>query len=240
MNYETCPYCADPAFLASFTEGPTEKVKVLLPPYMRQDKFWKKATRRRPDYHAAAELRGDRLRVVFDGKNFDDRWRDFTAEVFGIESVGALILPRVVDRVFLSPPPPFFYAVSVPQGDNQPLKYQQFFICRITKKDSDVSIIVHWWADHGRVMQIEGSLSPDAANTNIETIKTGCDFFKRETRGNPRITEKDVREAIRKMGARAQQKDVARELKVTAQGLVNWGERRGLNAWRDVLREFSG
>ena len=235
-----CPYCADPDFLASFTEGRAKKIRVLLPAYMRQNRFWKKGRLRRPDYtaHAEGEQRGDRLRVVFDEENFDQRWRDFTVEVFGIESTGELILPRSEEGFYHSPPPPFFFEVSVPQGENQPFKYQQFFICRITHKSSDVSILVHWWADHGRVMRIDSSLSWDATNDSLGIIKTGCEFFQRETRGGIKITEERIRQVLAESGASLTQKDAARWLSVTENGLEKWRARRGISTWQEVVERF--
>ena len=237
-----CPYCADPDFLASFTEGGAKKIRVLLPAYMRQNRFWKKGRLRRPDYtaHAEGEQRGDRLRVVFDEENFDQRWRDFTVEVFGIESTSELILPRTEERVYHSPPPPFFYAISVPQGENQPFKYQQFFICRITHKKSDVSILVHWWADHGRVMRIDSSLSWDATNDSLGIIKTGCEFFQRETRGaEKKITDERLKRVLSKLGNSATQVSAAKELKVSETALEKWRRRQGIESWRDVVSRYS-
>jgi hypothetical protein len=231
MSYDTCPFCADPNFLASFTEGDAEKIKVLIPAYMRQDKFWKKGKFKRASYtvHAEAELRGDRLRIVFDEENLDDRWRDFKVEVLGIQSVGNLILPRREDRVYYSPPPPFFFAASVFQGEGQATNYQQFFACRITHKDSDVSIIVHWWANHGRVMRVDGTLPLETANDILKVIKTACDLFQRETRGNPKFSEIDLIEAIQKVGANATQSAVARELNVSDRTLREWTANRGMS-----------
>jgi hypothetical protein len=239
MNYDNCPFCTDSNFLASFTKGDAEMVKVLIPAYMRQDKFWKKGKFKRADYtvNVEAERRGNRLRIIFDKENLDYRWRDFTIEVLGIQSVGGFILPRDDARVVYSPPPPFFFVSTAFQGEGQPFAYQQFFVCRITHKNSDASIIVHWWTNHDRVMRVDSSLSLDSANDSLSIIKTACDLFQRETRGNPKISEVELIKAIQKHGKRATQANVAKELGVGDRTLRDWTVRMGMS-WERVKGRY--
>jgi hypothetical protein len=242
MNKDTCPFCADPNLLASFTEGDAEKVMVLIPVYMRQDRFWKKGKFKQAKYtvHAEAELRGDRLRMIFDEENFDARWRDFKVEVLGIQSVEEMFLPKNEDRVYYSPPPPFFFAMDVWQGNNQPFAYQQFFACRITHKDSDVSIFVHWWANHGRIMRVDSSLLPDTTNDTLAIIKAACDFFQREKRGDPKLSLELILDAHRRLGSKTTQRAIAGELKVSERALEKWRARQGMSSWRQVENWFNG
>jgi DNA-binding transcriptional regulator YiaG len=239
MNYETCPFCADSGFLASFTKGEAEKIKVEIPAYARQDKFWKRG-KLKPNQkiQAPAELRGDRLRIVFDKKNFDDRWQDFKVEVFGIQSTGEMYLPKQFDRVYYSPPPPFFFASSISQGEDQPLVYRQFFACRITHKSDDVSIIVHWWANHGRKFDMCGSLAPESVSDKLEVTKNALSFFQRETRGSAKVTDVDIKEVIKLLGPEATQRKAAKALNVSESTLEKWRQRRGISTWRKVLEGY--
>jgi hypothetical protein len=241
MNYETCPFCADSDFLASFTKGEAEKTKVEIPAYARQDKFWKRG-KLKPNQkiQVPAELRGDRLRIVFDKKNFDDRWQDFKVEVFGIRSTGEMYLPKQFDRVYYNPPPPFFFASSISQGEDQPLVYRQFFACRITHKSDDVSIIVHWWANHGRKFDMCGSLAPESVSDKLEVTKNALSFFQRETRGaEKKITDARLKSVISKLGTSATQVAAAKALKVSETALEKWRRRQEIESWRDVVNRYS-
>ncbi len=87
-------------------------------------------------------------------------------------------------------------------------------------------------------MQFFGE-EPNARNTELETAARALEFFQIETRGAPKITEAAIKDAIKRLGARAQQKEVARELNVTAQGLTSWRERNGLKRWQDVVARYA-
>jgi hypothetical protein len=238
-----CPYCADPDFLAPFTEGKAKKVMIPLPLQRRQEKFWHPSVSSKgaeSQAHIEAEKRDQFLRIVFDQENFKERWADFKIEDFGIESVGAPFLPRDEERVSIYPPGPFFFAYSsfprLGRGD-ETAHYGQFFACRITHKDSDLSIIVHWWPTHGRLIDIHGSLSPFPVNGDLEVIKTALDFFSRETRGNPKLSEEIISDVLRRL-REPTQRAAAEELQVTEQALEKWRARQGMATWREVINRY--
>jgi len=186
-----------------------------------------------------AEQRGESLRIVLEGDDFKKHWRDFVVEVFGIESVGEIIYPRKFERVWDNPPQPFLFVESTYQGPNQAALTRQFFACRITHKHKLAELIVHWWPTHGRLFEMRGPLVTQEPNSDIEAFKTAFDFFQRETRGNPKISEQAIKKTIQKLGQRATQRAVAREIGVTEQGLDKWRSRRGMSSWEEVVNRYA-
>ncbi len=240
-----CPFCSDPDFLAPFTEGKAKKVMIPLPLQRRQEKFWHPSVSSKgaeSQAHIEAEKRDQFLRIVFDQENFKERWADFKIEDFGIESVGAPFLPRDEERVIINPPGPFFFLYSsfprLGRGD-ETAHYGQFFACRITHKDSDLSIIVHWWPTHGRLIDIHGSLSPFPVNSDLNVIKDALSFFQTETRGaSAKFSEEVVSDVLRRLGANITQKAAADELQVTERTLERWRARHGMVTWKEVVNRY--
>ncbi len=240
MTHVECPFCSNPNFLAAATKGRATKIEVLLPFHVRQEKFWPAATR---EYNARVktdvEKRGEYLHTSFYGEDFEERWRDFTVEVFGIESAGEIIYPRKSERAWDSPPTPFLFVESVFQGPNQDPLIRQFFACRITRKQTTAVLIAHWWPTHGRRLEIYSELDVMTPGSSIDAATAGLEFFKREARGAPKISEQAIKATIQKLGQRATQKAVAREIGVTEQGLDKWRSRRGMSSWQEVVSRYA-
>lgn len=242
MPMTQCPFCSDPNYLAAFTKGKSKKVQVPLPLWHRQEKFWSSDMQKSPNYLVTLETekRGDLLRTVLKEEDFRDPWRDFIVEVFGVESIGEPLLPTNNNSTITGPPAPFFFLSTVFQGESLPFLYRQFFACRITHKGRDISLVVHWWVSHGRLMHIHGPLSLGDAKRNLKMIKESLDFFQPEARGNPKLGLENVLDAYRRAGYKATQKAVAKELQVTEQALERWRKRFNLSTWREVTDWFDG
>jgi len=234
MNTD-CPYCARADYLNAFTKGAPKIISVRLPFHIRNARFFFAAGR---EYNktvtAEAERRGQKLRMPFYGKDLAPAWREFTIEVFGLES-------GVADSVFpsgdwgnMAQAPLLFSEADTGGGVNR-----QFFAFRVTHTKRPLTLTAHWWPTHGRLVDLRGPLSEDDPNADVELARKFFGFFWRETRGAPKITEAAIKDAIKRIGPRAQQKEVADELSVTAQGLINWRERNGLKTWRVVIKKYA-
>jgi hypothetical protein len=240
MTQVECPFCSNPNFLAAATKGRATKIEVLLPFHARQEKFWPAATR---EYNARVktdvEKRGEYLHTSFYGEDFEERWRDFTVEVFGIESAGEIIYPRKSERAWDSPPPPFLFVESVIQGPNQDPLIRQFFACRITHKQTTTVLIAHWWPSHGRLFTMGGKLSAEYPNDAIELFRSAFDFFHRETRGSAKVTDTEIKKVVALLGAKATQRNAAKVLNVSESTLEKWRQRRGISTWKEVVKSYS-
>ncbi len=239
MTQVECPFCSNPNFLAAATKGRATKAKVRLPFHARQEKFWRADLR---EYNTTvttgAEKRGEYLHTPFYGDDFEPRWRDFTVDVIGVEA-NEVIFPRDSDRVIPSPPTPFFFFAPSAFDALTPYRYQHFFIARITHNLSNIELIVHWWPTHGRRFKMLSSLIPEETNDDINVITEAMEFFRVETRGEPKLTESDVVKAIQKLGDEATQVSVASELGVTARTVQRWAARNGLLTWEEVKERYS-
>jgi hypothetical protein len=245
MTDQECPFCPSPDYLEDFTKGQAKKTIVPIPTWRRQYRFWEQAIQKRIEEVATAETeqRGKFLRTVFDEDNFEERWRDFTVEVFGIETEGEPFLPRNPERVSIEPPGPFFFSsTSFPklkEGDETPY-YRQFFICRIKHKISDMSLVAHWWPTHGRLINLQSPLSPFPVNSDLNVIKDALSFFQTETRGAPaKFSEEVVSDVLRRLPTNATQKAAADELQVTERTLERWRARQGMSTWQEVVNRYS-
>ena len=241
MSENDCPFCADHNYLDAFTKGRARKVALPLPPWRRQDKFWKQEIQARQEHAATVETeqRGNLLRIVFNEENFDERWKDFTVEVFGVESTGIPMLPRNSEGVLVSPPGPFFFLVPFfPEGVQEP-HYYQFFVCRVKHQASDLSLIAHWWQTHGRLINLQSSLAPFPLNGDLDVIKDALDFFQKETRGgHEKFTEEMISDVLKMLGPHATQRAAANALQVTETTLKRWRARHGMLTWGDVINRY--
>ena len=241
MAENDCPICADHNYLDAFTKGRARKATLPLPRWRRQDKFWKPEIQARQEHAATvdAEHRGNLLRVVFDEENFDERWKDFTVEVFGVESTGIPMLPRNSEGVMLMPPGPLFFLVSFFPKGSQAAHFYQFFVCRVKHQASDLSLVSHWWPSHGRRVSLQSSLAPSPVNGDLDVIKDALDFFQKETRGGQeKFTEEMISDVLGMLGPHAKQKAAALALQVTETTLKRWRTRHGMSAWRDVVNRY--
>jgi hypothetical protein len=236
MTQVECPFCSNPNFFADATKGRAKKIKLEWPRWRLKEKFWsEKLLKINDDYgrvtKAAAEQRGECIRIVLDGDNFQKRWQGFTVEVFGID------YPRELERFWSIPPAPFLFATGVFQKSDQAPLVRQFFACRLTHQKSAAQLIVHWWPTHGRLFEMHGPLVSQEPNADIEAFKKAFDFFRRETRGAPKIDAAKVTQAIRSQGQRATQKKVAQAVGAADRTLRDWLVRNG-KTWKELKNEL--
>ncbi len=243
MTQVECPFCKNPNFIADAGKGRAKKISVLWPRWHLQGRFWREKLRKlTDDYRRAAsivaEQRGESLRIVLEGEDFEERWRDFTVEVFGVEAAKP-IFPRDSDRVIPGPPSPFFFFGSVADTNVAPFRYQHFFVARITHKLSNVEMIVHWWPTHGRLFTMGGKLSAEYPNDDIELFRSAFDFFHRETRGSAKVTDTEIKKVVALLGAKATQRNAAKVLNVSESTLEKWRQRQGISTWKEVVKSYS-
>ncbi len=236
-----CPICSNPDFLESFTKGRAKSVSVPLPSRWRQGRLWGQSMPKTDGYEIStrAEQRSEFLRIVFDEEHFAERWRGFTVEVFGAESTGDLFFPKNPDGTVDSPPGPFFFIGSIFQGEDKDFHYHQYFACRITHKLSNIDLLAHWWPNHGMRFTMAGSLIPEETNDDIAIAAEMMEFFRVETRGEPKVTGKQIERAIQNLGDEVTQSAVAEEIGVTARTLQRWATRNGLQDWDAVKSRYS-
>ena len=245
MTQTPCPYCSNPNYLEAFTKGRVKEIDVQLPIWARQGKFWRQDRPKGIDrpVTAPAKKSGNLLLMLLEGDLFEERWRDFTVEVFGYDSSDSQPPGRGDDEpVYHGPPGPFLffaYAAEIPGEYDRGTRFRMFDACRITNRNSDITLFAHWHPSHGRLIKIEGVLNREDPNADIEAFKTAFDFFQRETRGAPKITENDLVKAMQTLGEDATLTSVAKELEVTRQALQFWARRGGMESWEKVKERYS-
>lgn len=232
MKSIECPYCAKPNLIDEARKGRAKKIEIVTPELGRGGHaFWREGV---PRHTLQAEQRGEYLRVVIGDEFFEDRWRGFTVELYGFESASELGYPQAEERLWDLPPKPFFIIGSNTQLDGS----WQFLCCRITHQLSSMELIVHWWPTHGRLYKLAGSLPPAEANNQITIINDAFEFFRVESRGEPKVTEMEVFSAMHRLGSRATQAEVAKELNVTGRTLQRWASRNGFQSWEEVKDRY--
>jgi len=245
MTQTPCPYCSNPNYLEAFTKGRVKEIDVQLPIWARQGKFWRQDRPKGIDrpVTAPAKKSGNLLLMLLEGDLFEERWRDFTVEVFGYDSSDSQPPGRGDDEpVYHGPPGPFLffaYAAEIPGEYDRGTRFRMFDACRITNRNSDITLFAHWHPSHGRLIKTEGVLNFEDPNTDIEAFKTAFDFFQRETRGAPKIKEVELVGAIRRLGTKATQAATAKEIGVSPQSLRQWAARKGIHTWSAVKSQYN-
>jgi hypothetical protein len=191
------------------------------------------------------ESRGTYQLITFRDSDFTRRWKGFKIEILGMAY--GLNLPL--------PPGPLFH-VDDHLVNNYKTGRTLFNACRITKDDSDVDVRIHWWPDreevkatllpfgndglvhglkqHGRIITIKGFPLGRSSIEDFEVLEKALSLFRfLEARGRPpKITHESIRAAVRKLGSKATQSAVARELDVSDRALrkhqraIKWREYR--------------
>jgi hypothetical protein len=217
-----CPYCADPALL----DPPKGKGGLEVPVVPDDWRIWR-------DRAPLLDARAHGARYVADvpARHLAERFAGLRARIVGVHVGG---------RVTHAGPPMFDYAIfgatdSVDEGLN-------LFSAWVVEGPG-VEVRAHWWPGHETIINQRATLTArDAADRNAQ-LNAACavlDFFALETRGTQKITEADVRAAVRREGRRATQRAVARRLGISEQGLAKWRKRRNLESWEDAVEKYAG
>jgi hypothetical protein len=179
----------------------------------------------------------DHRRVFLPADKFASRLRLFSVEMIGLEFELREARP--------TPPPPMLFAAVQNDWRTGTAKTPRVgssvvFAASVIAHSSGLVLAVHWWPTHGRLVELRGPLSEDDPNADVEIIRKAFGFFLRETRGiSERITEEQIKKALTKLGPYATQKEVAKTLKVSENGLEKWRARRNISSWRKVIEKIS-
>ncbi|MBA3767634.1 MAG: hypothetical protein H0W99_11730 [Acidobacteria bacterium] len=138
-------------------------------------------------------------------------------------------------------PGPFFHRSGPikygPGAKPQGPTYLSYNGCRITHRETGITVDVHWWMTHGLIATLKNLPSGQVKN-GIAIAQKALGFFAMERRGNPKIGEETISTALQKLGPEATQREIAQELKVTERGLEKWRERHGFSTWDEVKARY--
>jgi hypothetical protein len=258
MSWIECAHCSDfDHFEAAIREPVGRSHAAFIEVY---GKHWKWPRRIKPkklgqhhiDLEAQKQItkesRGTYQLITLCDSDFTRRWKGFKIEILGMAY--GLNLPL--------PPGPLFH-VDDHIVSNYKTGCTLFNACRITKDASDMDIRIHWWPDreelkaallpsgndglvrglkrHGRVITIKGFPLGRASVEDFEILEQALTLFRfLEARGRPpKITDESIRAAVRKLGNKATQSAVARELDVSDRAIR---KHQGVLEWREYRSQF--
>jgi hypothetical protein len=241
-----CPYCAHPNLFEPPEDEPIERTSSLV---STKGKYWRKLVTRERDGSSktwrvkslptliyenktAGRLYKKQWRFQIIGKKeFIKRFQDFTVNVIGLEFKGIPIMSSGPGFYRVGPS---YHVVDTVTVLNETCLL--FSACRINHAKSDIIIDAHSWPSHKLLFTIYNyPLAPTKDSRLI--IDEALEFFTVETRGNPKISEEAIAAALKKLGSRATQREVADELKVTESGLERWHIRRKMT-WEKVKEYY--
>jgi DNA-binding transcriptional regulator YdaS (Cro superfamily) len=217
-----CPYCADPALL----DAPKGKGGPAIPVSPADWRIWR----------GQVPLLGARaysVRFVADvpAKHLAEKFAGFSARLVGVN----------VGRGFNSTaaPPMFDYQIlgaidSIVEGLN--------LFSAWAVEGRGVETRAHWWPTHETIINQRVTLAAkDAAgrNAQLEHACAALDFFAVERRGQGKITEAAVRNAVKRIGPSATQVQAAKALGVSESAIEKWRQRRRISSWGEVVKTFS-
>jgi hypothetical protein len=229
-----CPYCSDLNIFEKAFATPIERSETAWLPRVRN--IWRAA----PDASNLIKLkekeviRGDYRIITVTGHDLAEQLDDFTIEILGV---------RFIEEPPFPPPDQFFKQGGEVHYDHHAKTEKQFWflynIYRVTHSKTDLVVDVHWWPEHGRIVTIQDFSAAGASATEIQVINETLKLFRIETRGGIKITEERIRQVLAGSGPNLMQKDAARWLDVTENGLEKWRARRGISTWQEVIERFS-
>jgi len=230
-----CPYCADPSMFAPAAGKATDETATVV---RLPARFWKDG---RPVTVHTAKLYGERWIVDIPGAEFAEQYHDFSVRLIGVD-VG---FPD-------SPPMPFGNhvvghrrkppAVQAPYTPLTTVGLAMFSAFVMENDKGTARVEAHWWPSHEWIVRQQVRFTgsePEVRKGELETTARMFEFFQLDSRGAPKITESGVRDVIKRLGPRAQQKEAARVLNVTERTLERWRARQGLKTWREALDRYA-
>lgn len=233
-----CPYCADPTLL----DPPKGKRgEETYPVPNSGGRFWRKSG---PPSILHAYSYGKRWVAEVPPGYFGKSFEGFKARSVGVE-IGFFVLGQ--------PPAPFSNHIlthlrkrlplvpSPARGSLPTVAYVLFSGVVIEHEGEGVEVRAHWWPSHGWIINQRVTLTasdPAERNAQLEHAYTALDFFLLETRGAPKITTAQVKEALSELGGAATQRDVAAKLGVTEQGLDKWRGKQGYDSWHELVAQM--
>jgi len=87
-------------------------------------------------------------------------------------------------------------------------------------------------------MNLHMNPAPSAENDDFKIAKDVMEFFWVETRGGAKITEREIRTALAKLGDKATQVATASAMNVSESALEKWRQRQGISTWQNVVKRY--
>ncbi len=213
-----CPYCTDPERYQGSLKGEVlndRKMEVA-----RIGKFWKRPVEVGAMFVATSHDYDDHWQFKIPGKNFIDRFKNFSIDVVSFESEYST----------------WHYASYAPLARlTANPDTRSFNVCRITHEKSPIIVEAHTWFNHHTMITVRGVPVGEFKSADLDVVQEAMEFFRTETRGEPKIDNISLVKALQKFGEKAMPKDVAKELGVGSSTLREWRARQGLS-W-DELKE---
>lgn len=226
MLSSECPYCSDPKKYQNISSDKPETENGFL--IARVGKFWKRSVGTSNMLAVKSHFYGDHWRIHISGKqHFIERFKNFDLDILTFKSKYS---PWSV-------PGPLFLTFLIAAAKDTEF---QFSVCRITHKKSPLIVEAHKWFSHGTMVTVRGfpAKENEFTSADLDVIKEAMEFFRVETRGQPKITPGDVAKAIQELGSDATQAAVAKELGVTGSALRAWAVRSGMRNWESVKDHY--
>jgi DNA-binding transcriptional regulator YiaG len=227
-----CPYCANPdLFNAQSEQGGRALVGGIV---NMRGKYWQRPSNRHASLRTFPEfIYKEQRRFRIEGKKeFIKRFQGFNVEVIGLELV---IMPIMSEGPgFHQAMPAGFDRMTNEERVKTPLRF--YNACRITHEKTQIVLDAHAWSTHGLLMTFRNLPTSPTKETEA-VLRLLLDFFKAETRGAPKVLEYEVIKAIQKLGEKATQDAVAKELAVSKRTLRDWTARHGMN-WQAAKQKY--
>jgi hypothetical protein len=232
-NLPPCPYCSQWQRFRGVLTGEPGRLEENAAFYV--GKFWNSNIRYLTS--ATYEVFSDHYRMQAGGRQFIKRFSDFSLTLIGFrytfEESKLLEIWRAIN---LNSSPFFAYIESQIVNPEKP--YVFFSICRITHKKSGVIFDGHVWPTHGLIVTGSNFIGGTLSSTEVKISNEALEFFRMETRGGgQKIEEIAVIVAVRQLGTKATQANVARKLKVSLVTLQRWVARKG-KGWEELKSEY--
>jgi hypothetical protein len=238
-NGPACPYCLTPNFFqdvlalpvgASADGGVGQRTGSIWRrmPTLGQDMVWRGMAGRieRRD----AEDGRFFFVTYYTDKDFIDRLKGFSVILIGHEVEGNF-------RPYFEPGPFFFSGLHNDQTQRRWIHYLHY-AARVSHKNSAVTIDIHWWPSHDRIVTTRSIPSGGASANDMKFITETFKLLRAETRGGgQKIEEVELIEAVQKFGKEATQVKVAKELGVSTVTLKRWTAQKR-KRWHELKSEY--
>lgn len=228
-----CPYCSNPDLFAAplSAQGGREVYRM---GFARRGKFWKRVAPKKDNqfgmHPAHVRFYGDHWRATIEGDHFVKRFAKYQLELIGFPYPSSPALLPYRDMFHHS----LFFCANL-----TPDRRAVFNVCRVSHRDSPVMVDVHQWPSHRTLITVRGLDAPEWDTSTQKIISEAMEFFRVETRGDPKINEDVLAKTIERIGAGATQKEAAKAIGVTPQALRQWAARRGLQDWQTVKEKHA-
>jgi hypothetical protein len=225
MLASPCPYCLDPKkFQRELKEkGHLDHTGGIA----RVGKFWKRGDT--PGMLTVDSYDcGDYFYIPISNEHFIPRFNDFNLSIISFESQYSPWTYASDNALFIFSAAPSDLTRGHKFGLN---------VARVAHKKSSVVVDSHTWFSHGTILTVH-HVPKELSSTDVTVMQEALEFFRPETRGAPKFNTVNLVRAIQKLGEKATQAAVAKELGVTPQALRAWANRSNLKNWEQVINRY--